>query len=336
MYPMISVSHLSKTFESKSGTVTALSDVSFEVGKGEIFGIIGLSGAGKSTLVRCLNLLEKPNEGKIMIDNEDMMELNDKALRLKRRKIGMIFQSFNLLMQDTILANVCFPMEIAGVSRSEAKKKALDYLKVVGLEEKARAYPSQLSGGQKQRVAIARVLASNPEILLCDEATSALDPETTKSILELIKDINRKYNITVVVITHEMAVIQEICNRCIVLEDGKLAEENTVEELFRHPKTSAARRLIFNSTNQVRSMSSGRVLRIAFEEANTTEPVIANLILEFKKPVNILESNISHINGKSRGQMMVQLPDDDKLADKMIAYLKKNTSVDVAEVSDYE
>ena len=335
MYPMISVSHLSKTFESKSGTVTALSDVSFEVGKGEIFGIIGLSGAGKSTLVRCLNLLEKPDEGKIMIDNEDMMELNDKALRLKRRKIGMIFQSFNLLMQDTILANVCFPMEIAGVSRSEAKKKALDYLKVVGLEEKARAYPSQLSGGQKQRVAIARVLASNPEILLCDEATSALDPETTKSILELIKDINRKYNITVVVITHEMAVIQEICNRCIVLEDGKLAEENTVEELFRHPKTSAARRLIFNSTNQVRSMSSGRVLRIAFEEANTTEPVIANLILEFKKPVNILESNISH-NGKSRGQMMVQLPDDDKLADKMIAYLKKNTSVDVAEVSDYE
>jgi len=248
----------------------------------------------------------------------------------------MIFQSFNLLMQDTILANVCFPMEIAGVSKSEAKKKALEYLKVVGLEEKAKAYPSQLSGGQKQRVAIARVLASNPEILLCDEATSALDPETTKSILNLIKDINQKYNITVVVITHEMAVIQEICNRCIVLEDGKLAEENTVEELFRHPKTSAARRLIFNSTNQVRSMSSGRVIRVAFQEANTTEPVIANLILEFKKPVNILESNISSINGKSRGQMMVQLPDDDKLADKMIAYLKKNESIDVAEVSDYE
>ena len=336
MAELIRVSNLSKTFESKAGIVEALNDVSFEIDKGEIFGIIGLSGAGKSTLVRCLNLLEKPNSGEVIIDGENMMDLDEKKLRLKRRKIGMIFQSFNLLMQDTILANVCFPMEIAGVNRNEAKKKALEYLKVVGLEEKAKAYPSQLSGGQKQRVAIARVLASNPEILLCDEATSALDPETTKSILNLIKDINQKYNITVVVITHEMAVIQEICNRCIVLENGKLAEENTVEELFRHPKTSAARRLIFNSTNQVRSMSSGRVIRIAFQEANTTEPVIANLILEFKKPVNILESNISSINGKSRGQMMVQLPDDDKLADKMIAYLKKNESIDVAEVSDYE
>ena len=336
MAKLIKVSNLSKTFESKAGVVEALNDVSFEIDKGEIFGIIGLSGAGKSTLVRCLNLLEKPSSGEIIIDGENMMDLDGRKLRLKRRKIGMIFQSFNLLMQDSILANVCFPMEIAGVSRSEAKKRALEYLKIVGLEEKVKAYPSQLSGGQKQRVAIARVLASEPEILLCDEATSALDPETTKSILNLIKDINRKYNITVVVITHEMAVIQEICNRCIVLENGRLAEENTVEELFRHPKTNAARRLIFNSTNQVRSMNSGKIIRIAFEEANTTEPVIANLILEFKKPVNILESNISSINGTSRGQMMVQLPDDDKLAEKMIAYLKKNESINVAEVSDYE
>lgn len=336
MAKLIKVSNLSKTFESKAGVVEALNDVSFEIDKGEIFGIIGLSGAGKSTLVRCLNLLEKPSSGEIIIDGENMMDLDGRKLRLKRRKIGMIFQSFNLLMQDSILANVCFPMEIAGVSRSEAKERALEYLKIVGLEEKAKAYPSQLSGGQKQRVAIARVLASEPEILLCDEATSALDPETTKSILNLIKDINRKYNITVVVITHEMAVIQEICNRCIVLENGRLAEENTVEELFRHPKTNAARRLIFNSTNQVRSMNSGKIIRIAFEEANTTEPVIANLILEFKKPVNILESNISSINGTSRGQMMVQLPDDDKLAEKMIAYLKKNESINVAEVSDYE
>ena len=336
MAKLIKVSNLSKTFESKAGVVEALNDVSFEIDKGEIFGIIGLSGAGKSTLVRCLNLLEKPSSGEIIIDGEHMMDLDGRKLRLKRKKIGMIFQSFNLLMQDSILANVCFPMEIAGVSRSEAKKRALEYLKIVGLEEKAKAYPSQLSGGQKQRVAIARVLASEPEILLCDEATSALDPETTKSILNLIKDINRKYNITVVVITHEMAVIQEICNRCIVLENGRLAEENTVEELFRHPKTNAARRLIFNSTNQVRSMNSGKIIRIAFEEANTTEPVIANLILEFKKPVNILESNISSINGTSRGQMMVQLPDHDKLAEKMIAYLKKNESINVAEVSDYE
>ena len=336
MDSMIKVSHLSKTFESKSGSVEALSDVSFSVDKGEIFGIIGLSGAGKSTLVRCLNLLEKPSEGSIEIDGEDMMSLDEKSLRLKRRKIGMIFQAFNLLMQVNVLDNVCFPMEIAGVKKSEARKKALEYLKIVGLESKARAYPNQLSGGQKQRVAIARVLASDPEILLCDEATSALDPETTKSILNLIKDINQKYDITVVLITHEMAVIQEICNRCVVLEDGKLVEENTVEELFRHPRTNAARRLIFNASNQVKSMSGGRLLRIAFEEKNTTEPVIANLILEFKTPVNILESNISYINGKSRGQMMVQLPDDEKLSERMVKYLMDSGSVVVEEVDDYE
>ena len=233
------------------------------------------------------------------------------------------------------LFNVCFPMEIAGVKKSEARKKALDYLKIVGLESKAKNYPSQLSGGQKQRVAIARVLASNPEILLCDEATSALDPETTKSILKLIKDINREYNITVVLITHEMAVIQEICNRCGVLSDGKLVEENTVEQLFRYPKTQAAKRLIYNSSNQVKSMTDGRVVRIAFEEANTTEPVIGNLILEFKMPVNILESNITSINGASVGQMMIQLPDDDSIADKMIEYLNKNKDIVVEEVSDY-
>ncbi len=332
MNAMISVSHLSKTFESKAGLVKALDDVSFEVAKGEIFGIIGLSGAGKSTLVRCLNLLEKPDEGKVIVNGKDLLDLDERKLREERRKIGMIFQSFNLLMQDNVLDNVCFPMEIVGVSKAEARKKALEYLRIVGLENKAEAYPSQLSGGQKQRVAIARVLASNPEILLCDEATSALDPETTKSILALIKDINRKYDITVVLITHEMAVIQEICNRCVVLEDGKLVEENTVEELFRHPKTSAAKRLIFNSTNQVKSMSGGKIIRIAFEEANTTEPVIANLILEFKTPVNILESNITSISGTSRGQMMVQLPDNEEIALKMIDYLRHNKAIVVEEV----
>lgn len=332
---MICVSHISKSFETKAGIVEALDDVSFEVEKGEIYGIIGLSGAGKSTLIRCLNLLEKPDKGEIIIDGDNLLELSDRQLREKRRKIGMIFQSFNLLMQDTVLDNVCFPMEIAGVKKSEARKKALDYLKIVGLESKAKNYPSQLSGGQKQRVAIARVLASNPEILLCDEATSALDPETTKSILKLIKDINREYNITVVLITHEMAVIQEICNRCGVLSDGKLVEENTVEQLFRYPKTQAAKRLIYNSSNQVKSMTDGRVVRIAFEEANTTEPVIGNLILEFKMPVNILESNITSINGASVGQMMIQLPDDDSIADKMIEYLNKNKDIVVEEVSDY-
>ena len=332
---MIKVEHISKTFISNDNKVEALKDVSFEVKKGDIYGIIGLSGAGKSTLIRCLNLLEKPSGGKVYIDNEDLQLLSEKELRLKRRKIGMIFQYFNLLMQKNVLENVCFPMEITGIDKKQAKNKALEYLKIVGLEDKAYAYPSQLSGGQKQRVAIARVLASEPEILLCDEATSALDPETTKSILDLIKDINQKYGITVVLITHEMAVIQEICNRCAVLESGCLMEENTVEELFRHPKTNAARRLIFNSSNQIKNMSGGKVLRIAFEESNTSEPVIANLILEFKKPVNILESNISNINGKSRGQMMIQLPDDDELSQKMIKYLNDSTSIVVEEVNDY-
>ena len=333
---MITVSHLNKTFNSKTDSVEALHDVSFNVEKGEIYGIIGLSGAGKSTLVRCLNLLEKPDSGLIEIDNENMLSLSDRKLREKRKKIGMIFQSFNLLMQDSVIDNVCFPMELSGVSKSEARKKALQYLDIVGLKEKANAYPSQLSGGQKQRVAIARVLASDPEILLCDEATSALDPETTKSILNLIKDINSKYDITVIVITHEMAVIQEICNRCAVLEDGRLVEENTVEELFRHPKTNAARRLIFNSHNHIKDMEDGKIIRIAFEETNTTEPVIANMILEFKTPVSILESNITSISGRSRGQMMVQLPDDKVLADKMINYLKENESIVVEEVDKHE
>lgn len=332
---MIKVSHLYKTYHSAENDVEAVNDVSFEIKKGEIFGIIGLSGAGKSTLVRCLNLLEKPDKGDVIIDGDNLQELSEKQLRLKRRKIGMIFQAFNLLMQVTVLDNVCFPLELAGISKVEAKKKALEYLEIVGLKSKADAYPSQLSGGQKQRVAIARVLASNPEILLCDEATSALDPETTKSILSLIKDINTKYGITVVVITHEMAVIQEICHRCAVLENGKLMEENTVEELFRHPKTNAARRLIFNSNKTITNMEGGKVVRVAFEESNTSEPVIANLILEFKTPVNILESNISDINGKSRGQMMIQLPTDEKISNKMIEYLSKKNSIVVEEVNDY-
>lgn len=332
---MIKVEHLSKTYTNKGYDVEALKDVSFEIKKGEIYGIIGLSGAGKSTLIRSLNLLEKPTHGNVIIDNDNLLSLDEKQLRLKRRKTGMIFQSFNLLMQKNVLSNVCFPMEIAGIDKNTAKTKALEYLDIVGLKQKALAYPSQLSGGQKQRVAIARVLASNPEILLCDEATSALDPETTKSILSLIRNINKEYGITVVLITHEMSVIQEICDRCAVLENGQLMEENTVEELFKHPKTNAAKRLIYNSNNQVKDMCGGKIVRIVFEESNTSEPIIANLILEFKKPVNILESSITSINGSSRGQMMVELPNDEKISKKMIAYLEKQESIVVEEVSNY-
>ena len=330
---MIKVSHLTKSFKTDAGIVEALNDVSFEVNDGEIFGIIGLSGAGKSTLVRCLNLLEKPTNGEVNINGKDLLKLSLNDLRMERKEIAMIFQSFNLLMQATVLDNVCFPLEINGVEKKIARKKALEYLKIVGLEEKAKAYPSQLSGGQKQRVAIARALASAPKIMLCDEATSALDPETTKSILELIKKINKEYGITCIIITHEMSVIQEICQRCVVLENGKLVEEDTVEELFRNPKSNAAKRLIFNSNNKI-NISSGKLIRIAFEESNTAEPVIANLILEFKTPVNILESNISSINGVSRGQMIVQLPDDLLLANKMIESLNKNKSIVVSEVKE--
>ncbi|MBO5209979.1 MAG: ATP-binding cassette domain-containing protein [Lachnospiraceae bacterium] len=246
MEPIIRVENINKTFSAANGQVEAVKDISFTIEKGDIFGIIGLSGAGKSTLVRCLNLLERPNEGRVYVDGKNLMELSEKELRKERQDIGMIFQHFNLLMQRNVLDNICFPLEIAGIGRKEARKRAYELLETVGLSEKAKAYPAQLSGGQKQRVAIARVLANNPKILLCDEATSALDPQTTKSILTLLKDINHKYGITIVVITHEMAVIQEICSKVAVLDQGRLVEEGTVEELFRAPKTEEAKKLILN------------------------------------------------------------------------------------------
>lgn len=250
MEPIIRVENISKTFDAKNGQVEAVRNISFSIEKGDIFGIIGLSGAGKSTLVRCLNLLEKPDEGKVYVDGKNLMDLSSKELRKERRDIGMIFQHFNLLMQRNVVDNICFPMEIAGVSREKARKRALEILETVGLSDKAKAYPAQLSGGQKQRVAIARVLANNPKILLCDEATSALDPQTTKSILRFLKEINQKYGITIVVITHEMAVIKEICSKVAVLDDGMLVEQGTVEELFRAPKTREARKLVFNELEE--------------------------------------------------------------------------------------
>ena len=251
MEPIIKVEHLKKVFKSDSGELAAVDDIDFSIGRGDIFGIIGLSGAGKSTLVRCLNLLEKPSSGAVYVRGKNLLKLSEKELRMERQKIGMIFQHFNLLMQRNVLDNVCFPLEIMGIKKKEARKRALELLKTVGLEEKAKAYPVQLSGGQKQRVAIARVLAANPEILLCDEATSALDPQTTKSILGLLREINQKYGITIVVITHEMSVVQEICSHVAVLEHGKLAESGTVEEVFTSPKTEAAKRLILNTGNQI-------------------------------------------------------------------------------------
>ena len=332
MEPMIQVENLCKSFSTKSGTVEAARNISFSIEKGEIFGIIGLSGAGKSTLVRCLNLLERPTSGSVWVNGKNLMELSERELRKERQNIGMIFQHFNLLMQRTALDNVCFPMEIVGISKKEARKKALEYLKIVGLEEKALSYPSQLSGGQKQRVAIARVLASDPEILLCDEATSALDPQTTKSILELIRKINKEYGITVVVITHEMSVVQEICNRVAVLERGVLVESGTVEELFRSPKTEAARRLVFSGRAQIQKMNGKRLVRVTFKDRSSFEPVIANLVLTYRTPVNILYADTKNIGGSAEGEMILQLPEIEETAEKMIEYLRE-TNMGVEELS---
>lgn len=332
MEPMIQVENLCKRFNTKGGTVEAAKNISFSIEKGEIFGIIGLSGAGKSTLVRCLNLLERPTSGTVRVNGKNLTELSEKELRKERQKIGMIFQHFNLLMQRTALDNVCFPMEIAGIKKAEARKKALEYLKIVGLEEKALSYPSQLSGGQKQRVAIARVLASDPQILLCDEATSALDPQTTKAILELIKEINRDYEITVVVITHEMSVVQEICDKVAVLERGALVEIGTVEELFRNPKTDEAKKLVFSGRTQIQEMKGKRLVRVTFQEKSSFEPVIANLVLTYRTPVNILYADTKNINGQAQGEMILQLPEIEEVANKMIQYLR-DINMGVEEVS---
>ena len=332
MEPMIQVENLCKRFNTKGGTVEAAKNISFSIEKGEIFGIIGLSGAGKSTLVRCLNLLERPTSGTVKVNGKNLTELSEKELRKERQKIGMIFQHFNLLMQRTALDNVCFPMEIAGIKKAEARKKALEYLKIVGLEEKALSYPSQLSGGQKQRVAIARVLASDPQILLCDEATSALDPQTTKAILELIKEINRDYGITVVVITHEMSVVQEICDKVAVLERGSLVEIGTVEELFRNPKTDEAKKLVFSGRTQIQEMKGKRLVRVTFQEKSSFEPVIANLVLTYRTPVNILYADTKNINGQAQGEMILQLPEIEEVANKMIQYLR-DINMGVEEVS---
>ncbi|MCI8672325.1 MAG: ATP-binding cassette domain-containing protein [Lachnospiraceae bacterium] len=334
MEPIIRVENISRTFQAGNGQVEAVKNISFAIEKGEIFGIIGLSGAGKSTLVRCLNLLERPNEGSIFIDGKDMMNLSQAELRRERQDIGMIFQHFNLLMQRNVIDNICFPLEIAGVSRGEAIKRAEELLEIVGLSEKAKAYPAQLSGGQKQRVAIARVLANNPKILLCDEATSALDPQTTKSILKLVKEINRDYGITVIVITHEMAVIQEICSRVAVLDHGSMVEEGTVEELFRAPKTEEAKKLILNEFRHIKEMRSERMIRVTFGGSSAFEPFIGNAVLEYKTPLNILYANTKTINGNAEGEMILQLPESQEIADRMIEYFKEN-NLGVEEVDHY-
>ena len=334
METMIQVKDVSKTFVGKENTVEALKGINLEIHKGEIYGIIGMSGAGKSTLVRCLNFLEKPTEGTVIVEGKDLSSLPDKELRLVRTQIAMIFQHFNLLMQRTVLDNICFPLEIIGQKKKEAREKAKELLEIVGLSEKAGAYPAQLSGGQQQRVAIARALATNPKILLCDEATSALDPTTTKSILALLKDINVKYGITIVIITHEMAVVQEICTHVAIIDGGSLAETGTVEEVFARPRSAAAKRLVFQNGGNYEEMKGKHCIRIVFKENSSFEPVIANMVLECKTPVNILLADTKDIGGVAHGQMILQLPEDRITAGKMITYLKER-KLEVEELDNY-
>ena len=320
---IICLEGLGKQFQTTNGTVTALDDINLEILKGEIFGIIGLSGAGKSTLVRCINYLETPTAGRVIFEGQNLSMMKESEIRKARQSMGMIFQQFNLLAQRNVLQNVCFPMEIAGVPKAEAKKRAAELLKLVGLEERMKAYPAQLSGGQKQRVAIARAMSTNPKVLLCDEATSALDPNTTKSILELLKKINRELGITVIVITHEMAVIESICDRVAIIDHSHIAESGKVSEIFSGPKSEIGRQLILGETaGQKTSFARARQIRVIFNGQESSEPIISNMVLACKVPVNILLADTHDIGGKAMGQMLLQLPEDEVDAGRICNYLK--------------
>lgn len=339
----IVIENVSKTYHSKYGEVNALKNISLSIESGDIFGIIGMSGAGKSTLVRCMNFLEVPTSGRVLIRGKSLADFSGKELRTQRQQIGMIFQHFNLLMQKSVLENVCFPLYIQGKKKKEARERAVKLLELVDLKDKIDAYPSQLSGGQKQRVAIARALASDPKILLCDEATSALDPQTTSSILELLKDINRRFGITIVIITHQMSVVREICNRVAIMKEGVVEEEGLVSEIFTHPRSQVARELIRKDRGQdVDSdamlsrplIQSGEKIRIVFSENSAFEPVISNLILTFKEPVNILKADTKNVGGVAKGEMILEIPADSKHAEEMKAYLREH-GLDLEEADDY-
>ena len=335
MADMIQIENLSKTFGSGQDRVAALQDVSLSIRSGEIFGIIGLSGAGKSTLVRCINLLERPEAGRILFRGNDLLGLKEKALRLQRRKIAMIFQSFNLLEQRTALDNICFPLELAGVSKREARRKAAQLLQTVGLPDKANAYPSQLSGGQKQRIAIARALASDPEVLLCDEATSALDPETTESVLSLLQQINKERGITVILITHQMSVIEQICHRVAILDHGTVAETGTVEDVFSNPKSPAGRRLVSPDKALPLSHWDGPVARLAFNGSMVEEPVIASLAAKEQILVSILGADTRNVDGKIFGTMLISLPEDPTRKQTALEFLNAYQGVTAEEVDNH-
>ncbi|RKI44010.1 ATP-binding cassette domain-containing protein [bacterium D16-51] len=305
---MIRLEHITKEFSSKNKKVTAVDDVSIHIQKGEIYGIIGFSGAGKSTLVRCINLLEMPTSGRVYFGDQELTSAGEQELRLARQKMGMIFQQFNLLEQRNVLKNICYPLELAGISKKDRIKRAKELIRLVDMEEKEKAYPSQLSGGQKQRVAIARALATNPEVLLCDEATSALDPITTRAILALLKRINEMFGVTVVIISHEMRVVEQVCGRVAVMSRGAVEEAGEVKEVFLNPKSETARRLILPDKDEAGSDAGRHSIRIAFDGQSSFEPVFASLVLESGIKLNILGANTENIGGRAFGQMLIEMP----------------------------
>lgn len=339
----IVIEKVRKSFDTKDGVVEALKDVNLSIESGDIYGIIGMSGAGKSTLVRCMNFLEVPTEGRVLIDGKSLGDFSEKELRKQRAEIGMIFQHFNLLMQKSVIENVCFPLYIKGKKKAEARKRAAELLEIVGLGDRQNAYPAQLSGGQKQRVAIARALASDPKILLCDEATSALDPQTTSSILELLKDINKQFGITIVIITHQMSVVREICTHVAIMYEGEVVEQGLVSDIFANPQSDVAKELIRKDSGSdidqeadraQEEIKSGEKIRIVFSENSAFEPVIANLILTFKEPVNILKADTKNVGGVAKGEMILEFMPDSKNIEQMKQYLT-DRGLTIGEVTDY-
>ena len=330
---LIELNHLTKTFKGKTQTVDALKDINLQIEQGDIFGIIGMSGAGKSTLVRCINFLEQPTSGSVVIDGKDLASLTPKELRQLRQQVSMIFQHFNLLSQRDVRGNIAFAMEIAGMKRPQIEKRIDELLEIVGLTDRQHNYPSQLSGGQQQRVAIARALATNPKIILCDEATSALDPTTSTSILNLLREINRKMGITIVIITHEMSVVESTCTHVAIIDDGRLAECGTVESVFSQPKSAAAKKLIFRTTGADSGAMGERMIRIVFEGSSADEPTISDLAMQCHVAVNIRYADTREVSGKLFGQMILQLPEDHLQQEKAIYFLQ-NKGLRVEEVTD--
>jgi len=323
MESIIKIEHLGKSFNTSNSVVTALEEINLDIHKGEIFGIIGLSGAGKSTLVRCINYLEVPTKGDIIFEGKSLSSMHEFEIREVRRSMGMIFQQFNLLAQRNVLRNITFPLELAGMNLSLAKKRAYELLDLVGLSDKAKAYPAQLSGGQKQRVAIARAIANNPKVLLCDEATSALDPNTTNQILELIRNINKEFGITVIIITHEMKVIESTCDRLAIIDEARIAETGKVADVFANPKSKIGKRLILGEVILKDRLTKGRKIRITFDGKSSYEPVVSNMILSAKVAVNILHASTDDVKGMAMGQMLIQLSDEDNAFEKVTSYLDK-------------